>query len=534
MSIDGALLSEPEVPSLTDPRVDQLISLIRDTFRVRENHDPVYVDVGGHLSRVGAAQHLVLFGRRGSGKSCLLVYHHRQARRAGKVLSIYLGADEIKTLPYPDLLIRLLLTAFEEVDRARRGLRRFVPRRRSPLASQIAELRKLLDQAERVEVVEDQGQSDRVDAGGRVGARGIVVKADARSETSARRRTTYVEQKVEYLERHLSDYKVALQDAVHRSGFSHATVLVDDFYLLHPSVQPEVVDVLHRLFRGTNVYMKVGTIRHRTSLTRYEGRTIGVELYQDVEELDLDQTFEDVDRTKDYLQRMLDSLAERVGLPNISAWVFNPDGLLQLTLASGGVPRDFLTIFVEALEAARSRGETRWLTPKVIFKGAGRLSYRTKLSNLREDAGSDATDIERVFQDLIRFCIKEKRKTAFLVPQDEVAEYPREHELIKQLMDFKLIHVVEADTSAASGRPGRYEAYTLDFSLFMEPRLRGLEHVEFWKFDAEHRKRGTREAPVYSLARAQAARYADELTSTEQVVEDIERTIGVEADDASA
>ena len=75
------------------------------------------------------------------------------------------------------------------------------------------------------------------------------------------------------------------------------------------------------------------------------------------------------------------------------------------------------------------------------------------------------------------------------------------HEFIQQLMDFKLIHVIEPDTSAASGRQGRFEAYTLDFAAFMEPRKRNIEHVEFWKIDDQRRRQGLREAPVYPLSR---------------------------------
>jgi hypothetical protein len=88
-----------------------------------------------------------------------------------------------------------------------------------------------------------------------------------------------------------------------------------------------------------------------------------------------------------------------------------------------------------------------------------------------------------------------------LVSQDESQSCPAEHDIVQQLMDFKLIHVVEPDTSAASGRPGRYEAYTLDFSLFMEPRRRNIEIVEFWKIDDQRRRVGIREAPVYPLHR---------------------------------
>jgi hypothetical protein len=90
-------------------------------------------------------------------------------------------------------------------------------------------------------------------------------------------------------------------------------------------------------------------------------------------------------------------------------------------------------------------------------------------------------------------------------------------------MDFRLIHVVEPDTSAASGRPGRYEAYTLDFSLFMEPRRRNIEIVEFWKIDDNRRRTGIREAPVYPLPRAgQVFDDAHRAANPEDVLQDDE------------
>ena len=92
-------------------------------------------------------------------------------------------------------------------------------------------------------------------------------------------------------------------------------------------------------------------------------------------------------------------------------------------------------------------------------------------------------------------------------------------------MDFKLIHVVEVDTSAASGRPGCYEAYTLDFSLFMEPRRRNIEIVEFWKIDDNRRRTGIREAPVYPLPRVgQVFDDNDRKAVPEDVLHDDEET----------
>ena len=215
---------------------------------------------------------------------------------------------------------------------------------------------------------------------------------------------------------------------------------------------------------------------------------------------------------------MLEALASTAGLDDSKDKLFNPDAFHALVLASGGVPRDFLNIFVEAISASVAENNVRWLTPTYIWKGASRLSYRTKLTNLRDEAVSDASPLEKVYRDLVKFCLKEKRKTGFLVSQEAAQERPSIHELILQLMDFKLIHVIEPDTSAASGRRGRFEAYTLDFSLFMEPRLRNIEHVEFWKTDEDRRRVGVREAPDYDLVRGEQA-IRDELG------DDIEETL---------
>jgi hypothetical protein len=485
---------------LDSPEVARLTNEVRDSFRIRPNHSPSYVDVADHLTRLRARQHQIVFGRRGSGKSCLFVHflHDREANNG--VLPIYLDSDELKRLGYPDLLIRLLLRIFESTPDAKSWWRRLF-RFPNAVQRQIDELRHLLDQAEESKVVDTEGDSS--EGGGSLGTSRAAVHG--KKTTHRSRQTEFQNRKLDKLERALSDYKVALQQAIEESSYESAFVLVDDFYLIPRERQPDVIDYLHRLLRGTNLYLKVGTVRHRTTLLRQAGQTIGVELHQDIEELNLDRTLEDVDATSEYLSRMLEAIAYTAGLDDPKSSLFNPEVFSSLVLASGGVPRDFLNIFVEAVDSALAEGKHRWLTPTNIWKGASRISYRTKLNNLRDEAEGDVSPLEEVYRDLVRFCLKEKRKTGFLVSQEEAQEYPDIHEIIHQLMDFKLIHVVEPDTSAASGRKGRFEAYTLDFSLFMEPRMRNIEHIEFWRTDTDRRRVGLREAPDYSLERARHA-----------------------------
>ncbi len=483
--------------------VKKLVSLIKDSFRVRKNVRPIYVDVGDNLARLGAAQHQVIFGRRGSGKSCLLVEYLAGAQ-SYTVTPIYILADEFKRLAYPDILIRLLVEILEAMSRSRPWYRKLL--RPLSLARKSAkELRDLLDVA--VEADVSEGRELRISgevSAGMTSEELASVRVAGTTQKANTKTAKFRERKIDTLERHLRDYKDAIVATAKEWRSNRGCVLVDDFYLIPRESQPDVVDYLHRLLRDTDVYLKVATIRHRTTLLRNRPQTIGVELAQDVEEINLDRTLEDLGQTEEFLGTMLDSMGRRAGIGDVRD-IFNREALQALTLASGGVPRDFLTVFVNAVELVQAEGKARRITPRDVYKGAGRLAYQTKLRNLREDADGDAGGLERVLVDLVRFCLKDKRKTGFLISQEEAQSNSRGHEIIQQLMDFKLIHVVEPDTSAASGRSGRYEAYTLDFSLFMEPRRRNIEIVEFWKRGDDSHRVGVRELPVYPLEQAARA-----------------------------
>lgn len=503
---------------LNDNRVKNLKNLIKDSFRVRPNQDPIYIDVSDHLDRLNAKQHQIIFGRRGSGKSCLLVHFKNTQKNNKNTLCIYIETDEIKRLGYPDVLIRLLLSIMESTPSAKQWWRNFVFKKTN-IQKHIEFLRKLLDQAEQRKVKQEETHSTTFSGKGT--AKGV--EGNFGKTSSIGQLSEFEENKLDTIERYLSDFKKALIDESKRLNLESAYILLDDFYLIKKDRQPDVIDYLHRLVRGTDFYLKVGTVRHRTTLVRNDGQTIGVVIDQDIEQLNLDRTLEDLTSPTEFLANLLNSLGRRVGIKEATTELFNQQAFERLVIASGGVPRDFLTIFINAIDIAISSGQTKHLTPTNIWKSASSFSYRNKLQNLRTDVSSDAQAIERVFRNLLTFCISENKSTSFLISQNESQQEPQAHEYILQLMDGKLIHVIEPDTSAASGRSGRYEAYTLDFSLFMEPRKRGIEIVEFWNFDEGGRRIGVRESPIYPLNNAKmAVANEDDSTDTETLIDTIE------------
>lgn len=502
---------------LDTEKVKKLKNHVKNSFRVRPNHNPKYIDVEGHLDRLSSNQHQIIFGRRGSGKSCLLVHYKNRIGEDNKVLSIYISTDEIKRLGYPDVLIRLLLKIMETMPRSKQKWRKFLFCKTN-LQKHIKELRNLLNQAEVRQVKQEEKRQSNYGAKGDYSGIG----ASAGRTNSFGTLSKFEEKKLDTLERYLTDYKTDIIREIEKSKYNACFILLDDFYLIKRDRQPDVIDYLHRLVRGTEYYLKLATIRHRTDIIRHEGQTIGVQLDQDLEQINLDRTLEDLASPSDYLGRILNSMAEDIGMDNATENLFNQNGFEKLVIASGGVPRDFLTIFVNAIDNAISAGNTNHLTPTNIWKSASSFSYRSKLKALRDDVNTESIQLELIFRDLMRFCIKDKKRTCFLISQDEAQSHPKMHEMILQLMDFKLIHVIEPDTSAASGRRGRFEAYTLDFSLFMEPRKRNIEIVEFWNFDEGGRRIGVRESPTYYLERAEQALKSDDREKTEELIGSID------------
>ena len=98
----------------TPPHPQRVFMQQRHSFRMRANTQSIYVDIGDNLARIGAQQHQVIFGRRGSGKSCLLMQYLNTADTK-RIIPIYVLADEYKRLTYPDTLIRLLIEILEAV-----------------------------------------------------------------------------------------------------------------------------------------------------------------------------------------------------------------------------------------------------------------------------------------------------------------------------------------------------------------------------------------------------------------------------------
>ena len=308
--------------------------------------------------------------------------------------------------------------------------------------------------------------------------------------------------KINLLRQNLVGYHNLIQNVL--AYFTNNLLLfLDDFYFIERQYQPYVLDYLHSLSKGSNLYLKIGTIRYRTTLLQYDKKTsqpIGMEPSHDILPIDLDYSLDNLTAMSGVLDEILDIYAAKAGLQMSDIdHLFTAGGKKMLHIASGGVPRDFLNLFVRSQDIAR-RSKLIKLEKKVIGEAAKQYLDTTKRSNLSEDSTNDSNKLEELIERIRQFAIETKRSTVILVKEDESSEHPEEYERLKQLMDFRFLHLVDQSTSATYGDRKRYEAYMLDAGLWAAPRATNLVEVDFETADEKGRKDQIRNSPKFQLS----------------------------------
>jgi hypothetical protein len=284
--------------------------------------------------------------------------------------------------------------------------------------------------------------------------------------------------KANYLHRRILEYQRLLKRVVDLAD-EDGLLILDDLYYIRRSDQPLVVDYFHRLTKNQRLWLKVGTIRHRSSWYVRGDPAVGTKLGDDADEINLDITLEKYRTAKTFLTRVFGEIAAESDVqPND---LLTKGAVDRLVLASGGVARDFLSIANKAISVARERGKT-FRGVKVNTEDVNQACGEhegTKREELSNDAGGDEGSLIDEFERIRQFCLDDKHVNCFLVEKDLRAEGYRH---IQELVDLRLLHLVKSRVTVRD-RPGKiYEAYLLDLSQYTgERKKRDMKILEFWK-----------------------------------------------------
>ena len=309
--------------------------------------------VSGSEDQVIAAANHIVFGRRGAGKSILLLYslHSRTNLSLPSVwvdMQVYARRDDVGVIS--DVLCEVL-------------------RQISPFVGHRREYDRMLTTLQAADI--DEG---------------------------------YIRPKLPALRRLLSHFSEKSQDLF---------VFLDDFHVLAESLQPRLLDVLYAVSRGNRVFLKLSAIE---TLTRtFDPHTKqGLELPHDAQPIRLDYNLTIPDQATQHIEAILSSHSEYCGLPSVGSLCTSADVIPRLTWVAAGVPRDALNLFSQAMTRAASDVRRQVSVSNVNI--AASEAINSKIHELEADVSSDAyPSLDGLLTTIREFCVKEHRSNAFLI-----------------------------------------------------------------------------------------------------------------------
>lgn len=501
-------------------QVDELLILCDEAMRATPENVKRFIEPAlGVLAQSKAKQHSIIFGRRGSGKSSLL-------RKVVADLTIdrrpisFVDMETFKGHSYPDVLISVLIKSLQEFQRWLETAA-LTPATKTSFWNRIfgrAPERKPFNKVDTKNLIEELkdiiaglehklSQPESVDVqiketvtNSREGSANIGVKAPGgdvggaakiSGGVSKEKSEGYKSAKTEYLHQNILKFQRFFNDLSNLSE-GPAYLILDDLYHIRRSDQAKVIDYFHRVAKGNGLWLKIGTIKHRSEWYIHTDPPTGVKLGDDAKEINIDISLEKFTSLKEFMKKILSNLMEETPPITVNS-ILNPTAIDRLIIASGGVTRDFIGIFTKSINQARNRGSDHHRGPRI---GAEDVNLATgeygeiKREEFKLDADEDRKALEDAFAHLVAFCLNDAKCNIFLINQRMVGPI---RDAIDQLIDLRLIHLVQSRVTLKKGAEGLvFQAFMLDTSEYTASRkVHGLELIDLnsKNFSEEIRKK---------------------------------------------
>jgi hypothetical protein len=432
---ERAAAPENAVDSIRDDRVTRLVGLLDARSRTSEAQPSLrYIeDVAGRLQVATAPRHHLIFGRRGAGKSALMLEARARLEQSG-AQTLWLNIQTVRNLGANGAFLTLASRICEV------PLAHFAGRTSLPQS-----------------VVKALALKKRVE--------GML--------TDTAPRVSAIDSVMPSINALLKLYCTEVQTPIF--------IFLDDVHYLPYGDTPGFLDRVHSLTRDNPVWLKVAGIRHQMRWFRPEPPT-GLQIPHDAIEINLDITLQEPERAKQFLQSVLDGFVEECDAKPRRGFISAP-AMDRLILASGAVPRDFVTLCAASIQIARSRANARTTGVQDVNEAAGKAA-QAKLQELDEDAAAALGTSAPVLSALAiirNFALTEHQYSFFRVELPEKERLAEEYALVQRLLDLRILHLINASLSDPHHVGRRSEVYLLDLSEYTGARLK----QQLWVLDLE-------------------------------------------------
>lgn len=280
---------------------------------------------------------------------------------------------------------------------------------------------------------------------------------------------------------------------------TNIVVYLDDFYQISIEKHPDIIQYFHDIYKycyNSSFCFKLSALPNRLR-TNKDGN-VDMSYKDDFSPIKLDYNLSELNTTKEYLLSILSNLDSSLQITKTDITsLFNSDEvLLYSIIATGGIPRDFLLMFSNLIEVART-DNTNSIKKEHIY---------TVVKNLREDKDNNIEYDSDIPPTLIHEAVELLENDVVRNLNTNVILYPKalaeRHEiLLKNLVNLRYLHIIKDSTTSELKKKEEFVAYLIDMSFYaVNKRLKpGFDFRRFWEVDNASRQSQLRQSKIWSF-----------------------------------
>lgn len=168
--------------------------------------------------------------------------------------------------------------------------------------------------------------------------------------------------------------------------------------------------------------------------------------------------------------------------------LFKGDGFERLVLAGGGVPRDCLSLFLEALDHSTNSADGK--IGRDDIRNLSLANHERIMRDLKEESQKDELDpIIKGIYTIRQFCFDEK-SNVFVISEKLLQDNEKIQALVYRLLDYKIIHTVNTAFTHKS-QQGTFRAFMINIGHYANLRkLHGkMKEIDLTALDAKEKIR---------------------------------------------
>lgn len=443
-----------------------------------------FVDVGPLFTLLQNADHQILYGRRGTGKTHALSYLANDLTNKGNI-STYVDMRNIGSnggiysdysLPITERATRLLIDTYSVIhdqildyvlnNHDTCDLSKFGPVL-DKLANSISEIQ-VVGNVEQ-EITDNKSQTSRSEVGFGATLSGVSLntKDENGKATSEINRT-----KIQGIAKHRVHFTTVnsiFSKLKSLLGEKELWILIDEWAEVPLELQPYLADLFRRtLFSIKGITVKIAAIEKRTNFKiTIDSNYIGIETGADISSsLNLDEFMvfdNDPEKSNQFFQSLIYNhvnqflIEDGKGISNKSTFInqaFTQIGALEeLVRASEGIPRDAINILLHAAIKAD--------TDKISIPFI-RIAARNWFNQDKEKTVASRPEAKFLLRWIIDEVIGNRNARAFLLNTDI------QNLTIEYLFDNRIIHIIKQNISSNEIPGQRFNVYAIDYGTYVD------------------------------------------------------------------